>query len=141
VNVRILFAVNLKHSSLWPSADGDPVSNDLLHSMPWQCIFFLSISISAIYNYVFGLNPVIGALLLWPSCLCTPAIVVLPCCHAVLPCYATLLYCLALLPCFTALLYCLALLPCFTALLYCLALLPIELSCYAALLCCLDMLP
>jgi hypothetical protein len=28
---KILFAVHLKHSSFWPSADVKPIYNDLLH--------------------------------------------------------------------------------------------------------------
>ncbi len=36
---KILLAVNLKHSSCWPSADVKPMSNDLVHVMPRGRIF------------------------------------------------------------------------------------------------------
>jgi hypothetical protein len=39
---KILFAVHLKHSSFCPSAGVKPVVNDLVHAMPWQCMFALS---------------------------------------------------------------------------------------------------
>jgi hypothetical protein len=31
---KILSAVNLKHSSFWPAADGTPMSSDLRHAVP-----------------------------------------------------------------------------------------------------------
>jgi hypothetical protein len=42
---RILFAAYLKHSSFWPSADVEPMSNDQLPIMPWQCAYDLSMCI------------------------------------------------------------------------------------------------
>jgi hypothetical protein len=39
--IKILFVVHLKHASFWPSADVIPVSDDLVHAMPWQCMFSL----------------------------------------------------------------------------------------------------
>ncbi len=30
---KVLYAVDLKHSSVWPSADVEPMSNDLVHAM------------------------------------------------------------------------------------------------------------
>ncbi len=38
----MLFAVYLKHFSIKPPADVKPMQNDLLHSIPWQCMFALS---------------------------------------------------------------------------------------------------
>jgi hypothetical protein len=32
--IKILFSINLKHSSFGPSADANPVSNELVHAMP-----------------------------------------------------------------------------------------------------------
>jgi hypothetical protein len=43
--VKILFAVHLKHSSTWSSPDVKPMSNDLMHAMPWQCMFALSMCV------------------------------------------------------------------------------------------------
>ncbi len=45
---EISFAVHLKHSSFWTSADGKPISNHLAHAMPRQCMLALSISIQGI---------------------------------------------------------------------------------------------
>ncbi len=39
---EIFADVHLKHSSFWASADAKPMSNGLLHAMPWQCMFALS---------------------------------------------------------------------------------------------------
>ncbi len=44
--MKILVTVYLKHSSLWPSANVNPVSNDLAHAIPWQCMFALSLPLS-----------------------------------------------------------------------------------------------
>ncbi len=41
VQIKILFAV-LFVSRLWPSADVQPILNDLGHAMPCQCIFVIS---------------------------------------------------------------------------------------------------
>ncbi len=41
---KILFIVQLKHSSFRPSADPKPMSNNLVHAMPQQCMFALSLS-------------------------------------------------------------------------------------------------
>jgi hypothetical protein len=30
-----------KHDSFSPSADVKPAPNDLMHAMPWQCMFFV----------------------------------------------------------------------------------------------------
>ncbi len=38
---KILFAVHLKHSSIWPSADAKPMLNDLVHAMPRQYIIHI----------------------------------------------------------------------------------------------------
>jgi hypothetical protein len=35
---KIVFGVHLKHPSSWPSADPRPISNDLVHARPQQCI-------------------------------------------------------------------------------------------------------
>jgi len=32
--------------AFWPSADVKPIGNDLMHAMPWQCMFALSLSLS-----------------------------------------------------------------------------------------------
>jgi hypothetical protein len=45
---EISFAVHLKHSSFWTSADGKPISNHLAHEMSCQCMLALSISIQGI---------------------------------------------------------------------------------------------
>ncbi len=42
---KILFAVHLKHSSFWPSADVKHASNDVVHEATWQCMFALSVCI------------------------------------------------------------------------------------------------
>ncbi len=34
VLIKILFAVNKKHSSFWPLAEVKPLSNDLVNAMP-----------------------------------------------------------------------------------------------------------
>jgi hypothetical protein len=36
-----LLALYLKHSSFWPSADVNPMSNELVHALHWQCMFAL----------------------------------------------------------------------------------------------------
>ena len=43
VLIKILFAVHLKHSRFWPSADVKPMSNELANAKPRQCIFALSV--------------------------------------------------------------------------------------------------
>jgi hypothetical protein len=53
-NFKILFAVDLKQSGFWPSADVKPATNDLAHAMPWKLMFALSIYISMLmiqWNY------------------------------------------------------------------------------------------
>ncbi len=42
VVTRMVGDVSFKHSSFWPSANGKPMSNDLVHVMPWQGMFVLS---------------------------------------------------------------------------------------------------
>ncbi len=37
-----IFVTHLKHSSFQPSADVNPMLNGLVHAMPWQCMFALS---------------------------------------------------------------------------------------------------
>ncbi len=44
---KILIAVRLKHSSFWPSGVVDPLSNDIVNSMPWQCMFALSMGVTS----------------------------------------------------------------------------------------------
>jgi hypothetical protein len=39
VFIKILFSVHLKHSSVWLSADVNPMSNDLVHAMPLQSMY------------------------------------------------------------------------------------------------------
>jgi hypothetical protein len=39
---KIVFANYLKHSCFFPSVDVKPMSNDLWHTMPLQCMFTLS---------------------------------------------------------------------------------------------------
>jgi hypothetical protein len=41
-NFKILFAVDLKQPSFWPSADVKPAPNDLAHATPWKLMFALS---------------------------------------------------------------------------------------------------
>ncbi len=41
VLIQIFFSVQWKQSSFWPLADVKPMSKDLVHAMPWQCIFAL----------------------------------------------------------------------------------------------------
>jgi hypothetical protein len=36
-----IFAVHLKQSSFWPSADVKPMSTDLVDAKPWQCMLAL----------------------------------------------------------------------------------------------------
>ncbi len=43
VLVKILVAVNVKHSSFWASDDDKPMSKDLMHAVPRQCLFALSV--------------------------------------------------------------------------------------------------
>ncbi len=45
VLLKILFAVHSKHFSFWPSPDVQPMSNVLLHAIPWQCMFYISVCI------------------------------------------------------------------------------------------------
>jgi hypothetical protein len=39
VIIRILFAVDVKYYSFWPSADIKPTSNELVHAMNLHCMF------------------------------------------------------------------------------------------------------
>jgi hypothetical protein len=48
---KILFAVPLKHYSAWPSADVKSMSNDLVHTVTWQCMFSLSLYILKPFLY------------------------------------------------------------------------------------------
>ncbi len=38
-----IFTIKLNHSSYWHSADVNIMYNDLVHVMPWQCMFVLSV--------------------------------------------------------------------------------------------------
>ncbi len=42
VFIKMLFAIHLKHSRLWPSAEVKPLLNDAFHAMPRQCMFAIS---------------------------------------------------------------------------------------------------
>jgi hypothetical protein len=42
---RNIFAAHLKHSSFGPLSVVKPVQNDLVHAMPCQCLFALSVCI------------------------------------------------------------------------------------------------
>jgi len=44
VLIKELFATDLKQYSFCPSANVRPMSNDLVHAMPWQCMFAISVS-------------------------------------------------------------------------------------------------
>ena len=46
---KIVFAVSLKQSSFWSSADVKPVSNDLTDMMPYQ-YFLLSLCVFYLYS-------------------------------------------------------------------------------------------
>jgi hypothetical protein len=41
--IKILFAVHLKRSSFWPSAVVEPISNDPVQAMHWQCMLALNV--------------------------------------------------------------------------------------------------
>jgi len=41
----MLFAVHFKHYGFWPSAKIKPKQNDLVHAIPLQCMFALSMCI------------------------------------------------------------------------------------------------
>jgi hypothetical protein len=46
ININILFAAHLKHSSFKPSSDVKQIANDPVHAMAWLCMFALSLSLS-----------------------------------------------------------------------------------------------
>jgi hypothetical protein len=37
--IKILFAIHLKHFSFWPTATVKLMSNDIVHTMPWLCMY------------------------------------------------------------------------------------------------------
>jgi hypothetical protein len=43
--MKTLFGVDLKQSSSWPSADVKPSSYNLVHAMPWQCMYALTMCV------------------------------------------------------------------------------------------------
>ncbi len=45
VLIKILFAAHLKQPCVWPSANVKLPSNDLVHAIPWQCMFALTMHI------------------------------------------------------------------------------------------------
>ncbi len=45
-------ALHLKHSSFLPFADVKPVTNNLVHAMPWQCMLALPICILQTLTFV-----------------------------------------------------------------------------------------
>jgi hypothetical protein len=57
--MKILFAVHSKCSSFWPSAGVKCMHNDLVHSMPWQCMFalFMSLSLTRFLSLCLSLYP------------------------------------------------------------------------------------
>jgi hypothetical protein len=50
--MKLLFAVHLKHSNFWPSADVKPTSDEQAHAMHWQYMFTLSLSM-CVYNELY----------------------------------------------------------------------------------------
>jgi hypothetical protein len=44
---------SIKNSRFWPSADGKPMLNELVHAMSLQCMFALSLWVCNDLNYMF----------------------------------------------------------------------------------------
>jgi len=67
----VLYSARLEQSSLQPSADVIPISNDLMHLRPWQCPFTLSMCVctTTIQQYLCIEVPLLQ-LLLGGSCRC-----------------------------------------------------------------------
>jgi hypothetical protein len=45
VLIKNIIDVHIKQASFWPSAGVQPMPNDRMHAMPWQCLLAISIAL------------------------------------------------------------------------------------------------